>query len=127
MEQLTPDHGLRAGLKLQQYLEKNPEKKILLMIDEPLTSTNTDLVGKILFDLFGLFSKYHNLLVFCVSNTPSLKNIEGALHMGTVVDKNPDGTFKPTYIWKEGPAYMSDVWYQFRKVFGSEFGSEQQV
>lgn len=111
--------------KLQEYLEKNPSKKVLLMLDEPLTSTNSELVGKILFDLFGLFAKYQNLMIFCASNTPGLSTIKDAVHMGTIVDTNPDGTFKPTYRWKEGFSYVSDVWFQFKKVFGKDFGTSQ--
>lgn len=111
--------------KLQEYLEKNPSKKVLLMLDEPLTSTNSELVGKILFDLFGVFSKYQNLMIFCVSNTPGLSTIKDAVHMGTVVDTDSDGIFKPTYRWKQGFSYVSDVWFQFKKVFGKDFGVSQ--
>lgn len=108
--------------KFQEYLEKNQDNKVLLMMDEPLTSTDTEIVGKTLSDLFNLFKKYPNLVIMCVSNTSSLKNLKDALHMGMIVEKNPDGTFTPTYKWQEGPVYMSDAWYQFAKIFGPEFG-----
>jgi ABC-type oligopeptide transport system ATPase subunit len=116
-----------AKLKhLHQYLEKNPEKKVLLVMDEPLTTTDSAIAGKVLFNLFTFLKQYPNLAIISISNNSTLKDFKGVLHMGMVVETNEDGTFKPTYKCKEGHSYISDVMAQFVKIFGNKFCEIQE-
>lgn len=111
-----------AKLKnLHEYLEKNKNKKVLLVMDEPLTTTDSAVACQVLFKLFTFLKQYPNLAIISISNNSNLKDFKGVLHMGMEVQKKDDGTFKPTYRCKKGHAYMSDVMAQFEKVFGDKF------
>lgn len=111
-----------AKLKnLHEYLEKNQNKKTLLVMDEPLTTTDSAVAYQVLYKLFTFLKQYPNLAIISISNNSNLKDFKGVLHMGMEVKKEDDGTFKPTYRCKKGHAYMSDVMAQFAKLFGEKF------
>lgn len=107
--------------RLYNYAKTHPDKKVLVMIDEPLTSIDTDDAGRVMANIFEMFDKLSNVMVICVSNTKSLQKVPRVLHMGLETEQAPNGLFKSTYRWKEGSQYKNDVGAQFKQLFGNDY------